>query len=227
MNVLAITTFDDTLQVALKKDDFFTNTIIKADFRHSVSLVPLVQETCLKNEIKISDLNLLALTRGPGSFTGLRIGMATLKGISAALGIPIVSISSLDLIQRAISFYPGIVLPIIDARKQRFYTAIYDNGKKLTDEMDVNAKDIESQLKKYSKILLTGQDSIKFLEEFKASFHGEIVVDSQIRSYGQLLIEYALEMNEKGQIDDIGQGPTYIRKSEAEINRLKKEQTNS
>jgi len=227
MNVLAITTFDDTLQVALKKDDFFTNTIIKADFRHSVSLVPLIQETCLKNEIKIKDLDLLALTRGPGSFTGLRIGMAALKGISESLAIPIVSISSLDLIQKAVGFYPGIILPIIDARKQRFYTAIYDNGKKLTEEMDVNAKDIESQLQNYSKILLTGQDSIKFLEEFEASFHGEIKVDSQIRSYGQLLIEYALEMNEKGQIDDIGQGPTYIRKSEAEINRLKKEQTTS
>jgi len=224
MNILGITTFDDTLQVALKKEDFFYNTIIKADFRHSVSLVPLIQETCEKNEIKIKDLNLLSLTRGPGSFTGLRIGMAALKGISVALGIDMVSISSLDLIQRSVNFYPGIILPIIDARKQRFYTAIYENGKKISDEMDINAKDIEEQLKPYSKILLTGQDSIKFLDEFKASFHGEIQVDSQIRSYGQLLIEYALEMYEKGQIDDIGQGPTYIRKSEAEINRLKKAQ---
>lgn len=221
MNVLAITTFDDTLQVALKKDNYFVSTIIKADFRHSVSLVPLIQKTCEKNEIKIKDLNLLALTRGPGSFTGLRIGMAALKGISTALNIPMVSMSSLDLIEKAVEFYPGIILPIIDARKQRFYTAIYDHGNKISEEMDVNAKDIETKLQNYSKILLTGQDSIKFLEEFKNSFKGEIVVDSQIRNYGQLLIEFALEKQAKNEVDDIGQGPTYIRKSEAEINRLK------
>ena len=225
MNVLAITTFDDTLQVALKKDDYFTSVLVKANFKHSSSLIPLIQEICKKNEIKIKELNLLALTRGPGSFTGLRIGMAALKGISTALNIPIVSISSLDLIEKAVKFYPGIILPIIDARKERFYTAIYDHGKKVTEEMDVNASDIQSQLQNYSKILLTGQDSIKFLEEFKASFKGEIELDNQIRNYGQLLIEYALEKNEKNEVDDIGQGPTYIRKSEAEIHRLKETQT--
>jgi len=223
MNILAVTTFDDTLQVALKKDTIYYAIIVKGQFKHSTNLVPIIKEICEKNEIMVKDLNLLTITRGPGSFTGLRIGMSALKGISVGLNIPIISFSSLDLIKQSCSFYDGVILPIIDARKQRFYTAIYNHGVKETEELDINAIDIKTELSVFPEILLVGQDAPKFLEEFKKSYEGKIILDCSIKNYGEILIDMAIDAFNKGKVDNISQGPTYIRKSEAEINRLNKE----
>ena len=77
---------------------------------------------------KIEDLSRIALVAGPGSFTGLRIGMAFVKGIHAALGTEIVTITSLELISRALAAGRRRICPMIDARKNEVYTALYEYG---------------------------------------------------------------------------------------------------
>lgn len=215
-NILAVDTATKIMAVALLKDKKVYGLNINEGFTHSEKLISTIDKLMDEAEIKISDIELLVCTRGPGSFTGLRIGMATLKGISTALNIPLISIPTLDLYASGRSDFDGVVLPVIDARKKSFYTAIFRNGVKDTKDLDLTTEKILNLVKKENNILLTGIDSEMLYNKYTND--NRFILDNRIReNYATELIKLGLQYYKSQGPDNISQGPLYIRKSEAEI----------
>lgn len=92
---------------------------------HSERLLPLLDTWLREAELKLEHLDGIAVTSGPGSFTGLRIGISTAKGLAQVLGIPLVGVPTLDALALNLAGSAGLVCPILDARKGEIYTALY------------------------------------------------------------------------------------------------------
>jgi tRNA threonylcarbamoyladenosine biosynthesis protein TsaB len=93
-------------------------------------------------DLKAEDLNGIVCMGGPGSFTGLRIGFSLAKGLAYALGIPFAAIPTLDCMAWPFSAVPGIVAPVLDAKKGAFFCALYRDGKRLCPDMDITPREI-------------------------------------------------------------------------------------
>ncbi len=223
MNILAIDTSSDAIHLGLAFGDEaslfkrYEVQVVANGTRHSESLVPLMLSLCNRNGISFKDLDLLVCTNGPGSFTGLRIGMSALKGISLASGIPLCSVSTMDALFGCVSHFPGAIIPVIDARKKRFYTALYAEGRRQTVDLDVDVPEMEELMEGYPSALITGFDAPAFAKKIK-KYEGQILVDETLSANLPLtLIKMGWEKFQKDGADDIGVGPTYVRKSDAEI----------
>jgi len=92
---------------------------------HSRKLMPLLTGLLEHLEMSLADMDCLAVSTGPGSFTGLRIGIATVQGLALATGKPVAGVPTLDALAQNLPGYPGIICPILDARKDEVYTASY------------------------------------------------------------------------------------------------------
>jgi tRNA threonylcarbamoyladenosine biosynthesis protein TsaB len=221
MNILAFDTstgiFNICLEANLNRYEFSCTR----GFKHSEMLVTEIESLFKREEISVSDLDLIVCSGGPGSFTGLRIAMATAKGLSLGSGVPMVTIPTLDMISYGMDFFDGAVVPLIDARKKRFYTAIYKNGIKLSDDLDLSPEDILSQLADFDNILLTGPDSLTFSKTCKLSSNMSIDFLCT-RNWSANLIDMGLKkFKESGPCPD-ADGPLYLRRSEAEIGITRK-----
>ncbi|MCK5672880.1 MAG: tRNA (adenosine(37)-N6)-threonylcarbamoyltransferase complex dimerization subunit type 1 TsaB, partial [Spirochaetales bacterium] len=162
MNVLAFDTSTGIFSICLETDQNRYDYSSSRGFKHSETLVTEIDLFLKREEISVSDLDLIVCPGGPGSFTGLRIGMSTAKGLSLGSGVPMVTVPTLDMISYGFEYFDGMVVPLIDARKKRYYTAIYNNGKKISDDLDLTPEDILTKLKKYNRVLLTGPDALGF-----------------------------------------------------------------
>ena len=226
MNILAADTSSNALSVALKTDSFFEErTLVSRSLQHSERLVPTVMELCKDAGVTTRDIDLLACTRGPGSFTGLRIGMSALKGMAYALEKPLVSVSTMECLANCVPCFDGAIVTVIDAKKQRWYLAAFvkdsqNPAKRIMPDTDGTEADLEDVMKPYGQILVTGPDAAAFAPVL-AGFFGEskkVYVDNvSSRAVSASLLECALRKYETDGADDIGQGPVYLRKSDAEI----------
>lgn len=237
MNILAVDTSNSILTAAIQKDSYYEEYSSEdPSFQHSETLVPKINELCSAAGIKTKDIDLLVCTRGPGSFTGLRIAMSALKGIAYGSGNSLVSVSTLEAYANRIEDYDGAVVSALDAKKQRYYLAAFEirEGivKRICNDVDGNVSDLEEVLKPYSKILVTGPDSKAFAEILDNFYKGSKQIETHFdenKSLGVSLIELGKKQFEEKGADHVGQGPVYLRKSDAEValeERLKKEKEN-
>ncbi len=113
---------------------------------HSETLLPMVQELLKRTGKECEDLDLVAVSAGPGSFTGLRIGAATGKGISLAYHIPMAEVSTLQGLYQNVSESEMQVHPIMDARRHQVYTAAYQMGKAVGEEEAVSIEELVERL---------------------------------------------------------------------------------
>ena len=230
MNILAVDTSAQDLLVAVRTDTYYSESSTQSpEFKHSERLMNIILDMLDQAGLKTTDIDLFVCSRGPGSFTGLRIGMATLKGMAYGTSKPLVSVSTLEMWAATVQDFDGTVVPVIDAKKQRWYLSAFEcnDGKvtRLMEDIDGNVCDIKDKIKT-ENVLLVGPDKDAFLP--LASDLAPCVVNQteDTISPAHALIDLALsQYSEKG-ADDIGQGPVYLRKSDAEIaleERLKAE----
>lgn len=226
MIILAADTSSQALSVALKTDSFFEErTSAGRSVQHSERLVPTITELCKDAGITAKDIEVLACTRGPGSFTGLRIGMSALKGMAYALDKPLVSVSTMEVLANAVPCFDGAVVTVMDAKKQRWYLAAFekkteDAAKRIMPDTDGTQADLLTVLEPYEKVLVTGPDAQLFSPILKSVYGTSklIITDTAPnKAVSVSLIDCALRKLEKDGPDDIGQGPVYLRKSDAEI----------
>ncbi len=134
----------------------FVGTSIDLGFRHAERIMNAV-DYCLKEAgLQAQNLDLLACTGGPGSFTGLRIGLATIKGLSLGLGIPFLLVPTLDAIAADWEGASPVIVPLVDAKRAHFYFAIYENGRLVQGPFDDGLERILSLTHDYAEVLFVG-----------------------------------------------------------------------
>ncbi|AEC02157.1 tRNA (adenosine(37)-N6)-threonylcarbamoyltransferase complex dimerization subunit type 1 TsaB [Parasphaerochaeta coccoides] len=222
MNIMAVDTSHKLLHVALKTAESYESITRTDGGRHAETLIPQLIALVERAGIGFADLDLLVCTKGPGSFTGLRIAMSALKGISLGVGVPLVSVPTMDMLREPVKFFPGAVMPVIDAKKKRWYVALYTPEGKMTETMDLAPEDMPSLLADYDNVLLTGPDALTLFpllhaEIAKTDLTMSLIIDNLYqRDMGESLMALGQEIFLEHGSDDIGAGPVYIRKSDAE-----------
>ncbi len=194
---------------------------------HSQTLLPMIDEVVKRSEVALEDIDAIAVAAGPGSFTGLRIGSATAKGLGLALNKPLVSVPTLDGLAYRLMGMTGIVCPIMDARRNQVYTAAYHvDGVRPEYVIEQKAVDIKELLEELSGL----HEPVTFLGD-GVSVHKETIVNElkgvyqfapvhlskqSAASVAALGIVYYKE----GKIETAAEHkPFYLRKSQAERER--------
>lgn len=156
LNILALDTAGPWLSLALQAGSrkFYLN--FKDGFRHAEKLTETIALSCRELGLSPSDLDLLICAEGPGSFTGLRIGLSTVKGLSLGLGIPFVCVSAPEAYADHLRFFEGTVVPLIPARKNRYYSGLFRQGSPQTGVLDISLPELRETLKSHDPVLLTG-----------------------------------------------------------------------
>jgi len=172
--ILNIETSTRVCSVALGRDgalSFVKET--KVDRSHASSITVFIEEILSNEEIALRDLDAISVSKGPGSYTGLRIGVSTAKGLCYSLGIPLIAINSLKSIAQAYLSKNNdtdlLLCPMIDARRMEVYTAIYSNGLKLIEPSRaeiVNEKSFAEKLNT-GKMIFIGEGSEKCKQLFE------------------------------------------------------------
>ncbi|MGI6432321.1 MAG: tRNA (adenosine(37)-N6)-threonylcarbamoyltransferase complex dimerization subunit type 1 TsaB [Sphaerochaetaceae bacterium] len=228
MNVLAINTSTNLLHIALQTPHSYESQQVLLDRRFSEALMPKIEHICQKAKTRLDELSLVVCAKGPGSFTGLRVGMATAKGIALAAGIPFVSISTLEIAAYPLKECSRPILVTIDARKNRFYSALFVQGNMVGKEMDGSIDQLCAVCAPYNEVLVTGFDAHTCfpllcdevtLTGQKTKFYLD---ELRYRDYGESMIQLGTFLLQSQGADPLGSGPVYIRKSDAELS-LKEE----
>jgi len=130
MYILNIETSTKNCSVAITKfgEIVAVQELAEQDFSHAEKLHVFIDELIRKTGISYNDLVAIALSVGPGSYTGLRIGTSAAKGFCFALDIPLIAIESLYILAKQIAIDQGIIIPLLDARRMEVYTAIFDKN---------------------------------------------------------------------------------------------------
>lgn len=215
MNVLAIDSSSDILAAAVRTPRGQAQAAVDAGLKHAESLQPLVDFCMARLGLKPSDLDLVACAKGPGSFTGLRIGMATAKGMALGLGKPWIAVPTLDCLAWGYEAFSGAVAPVVDGRKGRVYSAIYLRGLRVGPWLDIPLAELASLLDTYPEALVTGPDADLFAP-FALERSG-FRIDRRSRAPAVLALAVLAEesyLKEGPSNDD--EGPLYLRPSEAE-----------
>ena len=134
---------------------------VKNKLTHSEILLPLLENALKQYGADIKDIDLFAVSAGPGSFTGVRIGASTVKGLAFAKNTPCVAVSSLEAMARNVG--RGIICPVMDARRDQFYTAIFDGKTRLTEDEALSFEDIKERLSQYQSVTVCGDGMEKLL----------------------------------------------------------------
>lgn len=211
MNILALETSGTVLSVALAASEYWWELNINRGFKHGETLMPAVSRLLADAGLKPSELDLIACTAGPGSFTGLRIGMATAKGIARGAECPLKAVPTLPLLATGREHWPGIVAPVMDARKKRVYAAAFKNGKRILPDSDVDLDEFMESLPDDETVLVTGPDARIALGRPR------VVLDPLYASgRAQQMISAARFAFDADGPDPSDMGPLYLRLSEAE-----------
>ena len=187
--------------------------------RHAENLTPAIAFICEQAQIELSEIGLVAVDIGPGLFTGLRVGVATAKAVAFALRVPMIGVSSLDLLAFPVRFTPRLIVAAIDARRNELYYALYrqvPGGVQRISEPTVgSADDLASELLALSEeVLLVGDGAHRYREAFDGLTKVEIVDQGNSFPSAASLVQlaHAQALREDfQQIDSIQ--PMYLRLS--------------
>jgi len=213
MLILAISTSSKICSVALLEDDKILNEInIENQKTHSENLLPLIDDVLKSQNKKISEVKLIACDNGPGSFTGIRIGISTVKAIAEVNQIPVVSCSSLEALSYNINEASSTLCSLIDARNNQVYCGIFDNTHNLLEDYiadDINV--IINHLAKYEKITFIGDGSVLHHRLLSGLFS----IDNNIHAGNVGICGFNKYKNGTFETAD-SIVPMYLRKSQAE-----------
>jgi tRNA threonylcarbamoyladenosine biosynthesis protein TsaB len=143
--ILQIETSTTNCSVALSGDGkTMAVQEVSNGYSHAENLHVFIKEILENNKLEFSDLNAIAVSKGPGSYTGLRIGVSAAKGLCFALEIPLIAIETLEVLAQQVDIESGFIVPMIDARRLEAYTKVYDLNYKAVRDIQAEILDERS-----------------------------------------------------------------------------------
>lgn len=213
MTILSIDTSSAALKAGVWAERLLSCVTAQPPATHAATILPSIEAAMRDAEIEARKLGLIAVAGGPGSFTGLRIGIATAKGLALSLGIPMVLVPTLDVYGEAWKSADGIVVPVIDARKHRLYCARYHRGSLIGEWMDIDLERLIAKVQNEDEVHFVGPDG-ELLESVCAERSGWRVhapePEEEISSLARLGLR---RFREKGPAAE-SEGPLYLREPE-------------
>ncbi|HSP46664.1 MAG TPA: tRNA (adenosine(37)-N6)-threonylcarbamoyltransferase complex dimerization subunit type 1 TsaB [Clostridiaceae bacterium] len=231
MNILCVDTSTNNCSIAvITRESVLGEIDINYDLQHSVLLMPLIESLLGHLKLTPQDLGALCLSKGPGSFTGLRIGMAAIKGMALALDLPVYAADSLEILASGAFNSRGVVVPVVDALRGGYYTGFYEtkNGtvKTIMEPEVLTFPEIRDRLTamELREVLLLGdlrEDNINLLKEagMDVTSAPPAMNIPKASNIGYLLLD-RMERNDAEDVDTLV--PLYMRKSQAEHEYEKK-----
>ena len=230
MNILAVDTAGKTVGVALLQDDrLLYECYLDAGMTHSETLMPLVDAMLRESEQSLSDMDLLAVAAGPGSFTGLRIGVSALKGLAWAADKPCCGMSTLEAMAQNLRHMDGLIVCSMDARRSQVYNAVFaaEGGQltRLTPDRAIALSQLAEELQGDPRPKLVVGDGAALC----SGFLSEAGIPCRMAP-AQLVMQNAVgvalaaeEMAARGEtVSARDLVPVYLRLSQAERERLAK-----
>lgn len=231
MKVLAIDTSSIVASCAiLDEDKLLGEYILNHKKTHSQKIMPIIDELLRSCELKPDDIDVYAVSKGPGSYTGLRIGVATIKALAHVTNKPVVGISTLDALAFNMPYCEGIVVPMMDARRNRVYTGIYkwENGDFYIIE---EPKVLELQelfnilTERNERIVFNGDGSLVYREKIKEELGDNVLFAPALTNMARAssVAQLAMARAKEGNIESCFElAPEYITKSQAQREYEKK-----
>jgi len=227
MLILAIDTSSKSASVALIRDeDILSEILLNLNVNHSVVLLPALHNLLSFSCTKPEEIDLFACTVGPGSFTGLRVGASTIKGLALATQRPIAGVSTLEALAFNITS-PGMpVCPMLDARKGQVYTALYRTGldyalETLEGERVTDVREFLQCIDE--EVIFVGDGSQEYAGLIMDMLPGKFHFASGRHQFVRAAVVGALAKKkylDGDVLDSVNFAPVYLRASEAEMKRF-------
>jgi tRNA threonylcarbamoyladenosine biosynthesis protein TsaB len=231
MKVLGMDTSTSCGAVGLIDDgEVISEYLLNIPVTHSERLLGAIEFVLKEARCPIENIDGWAIALGPGSFTGLRIGVSTVKGLALATGKPVAGVSILDVLASQIAPTPYLICPILDARKKEVYTAFYryEEGSSLKRQSDYQAIRPENLVKKITEPTIFLGDGVKTYGDFllKSLDSSAIFPPAPLHvPHGSTVATLGFALLKKGEHLNLSTfSPLYVRPSEAE---MKWEETHS
>ena len=235
MKILALDSSGLVASAAVTEDDtLLAEYTICYKKTHSQTLLPMLDEIRKNIELDMSSIDAIAISAGPGSFTGLRIGSATAKGLGLALDKPLIAVPTLEAMAYNLYDTPGVICPIMDARRRQVYTGIYEfcDGKLqiLENQMAVSVTEIAEKLNALGREVIFLGDGVPVYRKTLAevmkipySFAPAHMNRQRASAVAVLGAQYYVQGRAESAMEH---KPDYLRLSQAERERKEREEQN-
>ena len=232
MKILAFDSSGLVASVAiLTEDQMIAEYTVNYKKTHSQTLLPMLDEVAKMTELDLAEIDAIAVAAGPGSFTGLRIGSATAKGLGLALKKPLIAIPTVEGLAYNLYDISGLICPIMDARRKQVYTGIYrftDHQLKVVeDQMAVPMETVIEKLNQYGEAVTFLGDGVPVFHELIAekmtvpySFAPAHVNKQRAAAVAALGEIYYRQGKTETAMEHV---PDYLRVSQAERERAERE----
>jgi tRNA threonylcarbamoyladenosine biosynthesis protein TsaB len=226
MKILALDTATEIGGVALLEGEVLRGQVqILVNKTHASQLWKSIFFLLEEAGWTIEDIELWAVTIGPGSFTGLRIGLATIKGLGLATGKPVIGLSTLEVLARSFPYFPQLICPTIDARKKEVFCAFYRSNpqgkvEQVREPRNIKPPILTGEIKE--PVLLVGTGALLYADFFREKLGPlALVPEAHLHTLSpQAVGLLALERYQKGYRPSLEEiRPLYIRPSDAELGR--------
>ena len=231
MRILAIDSSGLPASAAIIEDGkIITEFTLNHQKTHSQTLLPMIDTMFRLTEIEKESLAAVAVAKGPGSFTGLRIGSATAKGLGFALKIPVIEVSTLEALAFQMYGFEGVICPMMDARRGQVYTGLYrfENGELVNLACDCAeaAEDLIAAVNERGEKTVFLGDGVPVCRELFANVKVPFLTAKPFQTYQRAaaLAVLAEEYYQKGKyVNAEDHAPVYLRMSQAERERAKRQ----
>ena len=231
MKILAFETSAKAASVALMdKGKLLGESYQNTGLTHSQTLMVMAEDLLKPCNLTVKDVDAVAVAAGPGSFTGVRIGVAAAKGFAWGGELPCYGVSTLEAMALSLGAYQGYVVPAMDARRSQVYTAIFHaqqgNLTRLEEDMAISLEELKEKIKNFEEpIFLVGDGALLCYNTLLEEVSG-LVLPPEHRMH-QRAAGVALAAQQQADAGDPGNGaeltPNYLRLSQAERERLARE----
>ncbi len=218
MKLLSVDTSSEVCSVALLEDNKLIKELNKMNFKtHSENLMPLIDCIFNKTGLSLSDIDAIACGIGPGSFTGIRIGIATCKAMAEVKHLPLIGVTSLETLAYLEAATENVIISIIDAKNNQVYAGVFDaNHIQLLDYMADDINNILPYLTSYNSAILIGNGAILHKEKIQSCLNNVIFSKNSTQSSFALGKCAYQKWLRKEILTPDTLLPLYLRKSQAE-----------